>query len=120
MINSNLVILSEQIKFPLRKGRDGWEVNNCFNRNPIPWIRPRLRRYAGKQFDVGIIIRTNITVREFSDAFDIVKAFAESHSEECLNALCAILYPRYSLHSRNISSQHYKHFERVLTRFVTP
>ena len=113
IINSNLVILSEQIKFPLREGRDGWEVNNCFNRNPIPWIRPRLRRYAGKQFDVGIIIRTNITAREFSDAFDIVKAFAESHSEECLNALCAILYPRYSLHSRNISSQHYKHFERV-------
>ena len=62
---------------------------------------------------MGIIIRTNITAREFSDAFDIVKAFAESHSEECLNALCAILYPRYSLHSRNISSQHYKHFERV-------
>lgn len=113
IINSNLVILSEQIKFPLREGRDGWEVNNCFNRNPIPWIRPRLRRYVGKQFDVGIIIRTDITAREFSDAFDIVKAFAESHSEECLNALCAILYPRYSLHSRNISSQHYKHFERV-------
>ena len=113
IINSNLVILSEQIKFPLREGRDGWEVNNSFNRNPIPWIRPRLRRYAGKQFDVGIIIRTNITAREFSDAFDIVKAFAESHSEECLNALCAILYPRYSLHSRNISSRHYKHFERV-------
>ncbi|GEM_PF-646066 len=113
MINSNLIILSEQIKFPLREGRDGWEVNNCFNRNPIPWIRPRLRKYTGKQFDVGIIIRTNITAREFADCFDIVKAFASTRSGECLNALCAILYPRYSDHNRNIASNHYKNFERV-------
>lgn len=113
IINSNLVILSEQIKFPLREGRDGWEVNNCFNHNPIPWIRPRLRKYTGKQFDVGIIIRTNITAREFADAFDIVKVFASTRSGECLNALCAILYPRYSEHNRNIVSAHYKSFERV-------
>lgn len=113
MINSNLIILSEQIKFPLRERRDGWEVNNCFNRNPIPWIRPRLRKFAGKQFDVGIIIRTNITAREFADCFDIVKAFASTRSGECLNALCAILYPRYSEHNRNIASNHYKNFERV-------
>lgn len=113
IINSNLVILSEQIKFPLRETKNGWEVNNCFNRNPIPWIRPWLRKYTGKQFDIGIIIRTNITAREFADAFDIVKAFASTRSGECLNALCAILYPRYSQHSRNISSEHYKMFERV-------
>lgn len=38
-INENLVRLAGLITFPLRSGKNGTEVNNCFKRNPIPEIR---------------------------------------------------------------------------------
>lgn len=112
-INENLIRLAELITFPLRSGKNGTEVNNCFKRNPIPEIRIGKKIYKGKQFDTGIILRTDITAREFADAFDAVRAFAETKSEECLNTLCTILYPAFPAHLRNINSEHHLKFTRV-------
>lgn len=113
VINENLVRLSELITFPLRTGHKGTEVNNLFRRNPLPEIRIRRTKYKGKQFDIGIVLRTDITAREFADAFDAVRAFAETRSEECLNTLCAILYPALPDHTKNMNSGHYREFYRV-------
>jgi hypothetical protein len=88
-INHHLVLLSELITFPVRSG----EINTRFHRNPLPFVKIGRERYAGKRFDTGIVTRTDITAREFSDAFDLLKAYAASKREECLDALCAILYP---------------------------
>lgn len=113
IINTNLLMLSEQITFPLRPAKTGLEINNRFSRNPLPEIRIGNKKFKGKQFDIGIIIRTNITAREFTDCFDILKAFSETKSEECLNSLCSILYPLLPEHAQNITSNHHRNFTRV-------
>ncbi|MDR2130548.1 MAG: hypothetical protein LBP56_05195 [Odoribacteraceae bacterium] len=117
IINHNLVLLSGLIEFPLR----GAEINTRFHRNPLPFVKIGRRRYAGKRFDTGIVIRTDITAREFSDAFDLVKAYAASGREECLDSLCAILYPAIPGNPRaNALSGHERRFARVpfLTRYA--
>lgn len=113
VINDNLVRLAELITFPLRAGQNGSEVNNSFRRNPLPEIRIRKKVYKGKQFDIGIVLRTDITAREFADAFDSVRAFAETRSEECLNTLCSILYPAMPDHLHNMNSGHHRELIRV-------
>lgn len=112
-ITENLVRLAELITFPLRSGSTGTELNNLFKRNPIPSLRIDRKIYQGKQFDIGIVLRTDIKAREFADAFDSVRAFAETQSEECLNTLCTILYPAFPDHTRNLNSDHHRHFARV-------
>lgn len=113
IIHFNLVRISEQITFPLRKKNESLEINNLFLKNPIPFVRIRRKKYRGKRFDVGVVIRTDITAKNFSDALDTAKAFAETQSEECLNTLCAILYPKHEDHARNMLSDHHKKFSRV-------
>lgn len=112
-ITENLVRLAELITFPLRQGKESLEINNTFTRNPLPAIRIGRQTYKGKQFDTGIIMRTDITAREFADAFDAIRAFATTKTEECLNTLCAILYPRFPEHSRNMNSTHHQDFARL-------
>ena len=113
IITENLVRLAETITFPLRSGNNGTELNNLFQRNPIPSLRIGRNTYPGKQFDIGIVLRTDIKAREFADAFDSVRAFAETQSGECLNTLCAILYPAFPDHTRNLNSDHHRNFARV-------
>lgn len=113
IIGENLVRLSELITFPLRQGKEGLEINNRFARNPLPKIRIGRKTCKGKQFDTGIILRTDIKAREFADAFDSVRAFAKTQDEECLNTLCAILYPAFPDHTCNMISYHHLNFKRV-------
>lgn len=112
-ITENLVRLAELITFPLRDGKNGTELNNQLRRNPIPELRIGRKTFKGKQFDIGIVLRTDIRAREFADAFDSVRAFAETQSEECLNTLCAILYPAFPDHTRNLNSDHHRNFTRL-------
>lgn len=112
-ITENLVRLAELITFPLRDGKNGTELNNQLRRNPIPELRIGRNIFKGKQFDIGIVLRTDITAREFADAFDSVRAFAGTQSEECLNTLCAILYPSFPDYAQNLNSNHYRDFTRV-------
>jgi hypothetical protein len=109
-VNHNLVLLSELITFPLR----GSEINTSFKRNPLPLVRIGRQSYAGKRFDVGVVIRTDITARDFSDAFDLLKAYAASGREDCLDALCAILYPAIPGNARaNTLSGHERRLARL-------
>jgi hypothetical protein len=110
IINHNLVLLSGLITFPLRSNG----INTRFNRNPLPRVKIGKEWYVGKRFDAGVIIRTDITAREFADAFDLVKAYAVSRREDCLNSTCAILYPAIPGDYRaNAISYHEERFARV-------
>jgi DNA-binding Xre family transcriptional regulator len=65
----------------------------------------------GKIFNLDITAKTNITAREFVDAFDLFAAFYQTTDAsvriECLNQLCAILYPADADHRQNlVSGQH--------------
>lgn len=66
-IEFNLVRLSEEITFPF--GPDGKRPNNCFNRNPVPFIKTIRRRRSGLQFNRGLIVDTNISADQFATAY---------------------------------------------------
>lgn len=115
-INENLVYLSSLITFPVKDGNAYVQ----FLKNPIPAITIRGRRYHGKRFDVGVVNLSDITAREFCDCVDLIKAFALSKNEMCLNQICAILYPRHKEFHANLMSKHVAAISNVdyMTRYL--
>jgi hypothetical protein len=91
-ICSNLIFLSEKITFALRRDGEGYRPNLSFRRNPKPQLRAGRKTFAGARFTVDRVVDTDITARQFCDAYDILAGFADAPDEALLNALCAILY----------------------------
>lgn len=112
-INHNLIILSERISFPWRQENDQAIINTTMLRNPIPFIRIRTKKFYGLYFNIGIITQTNISARQFADAFDISRAFAQSQDARLLNHLCAILYPGNHSYEYAVNSNYHERFTGV-------
>lgn len=112
-ITYNLVSLSEKIAFPWRHENGQTIINTMMLRNPIPSIRIRSKKIQGLYFNIGIITQTNITARQFADAFDICTAYAKSQDSRLLNILCAILYPGKHNHSQAVNSNYHERFARA-------
>ncbi len=113
-IHFNLFRLSEQLNFAFRiEQTEGSPVKRIvpqfdFRRNPLPFVLIDKVKYAGKIFNLDITAKTDIRAKEFVDAFDLYSAYysltAPEDKEECLNQLCAILYPACPDHHRNLVS----------------
>jgi len=107
-INFNLLQLSEQLNFAFTVDGLFIRTNFAFKRNPLPVLTIEGINYTGKKFNRDVTAKTDITAKEFVDAFDLYFASARSTDEsikgECLNQLCAILYPGESTHEKNMVS----------------
>ncbi|NDV45804.1 hypothetical protein D0T49_01905 [Paludibacter sp. 221] len=113
-INFNLIRLSEQLTFAFTIEQvDNETVKRIvphfnFRRNPMPLLKIGKKKYAGKIFNMDITVKTDIVAKEFIDAFDLYTAINKledpSSREECLNQLCAILYPSHPEHQKNLVS----------------
>jgi hypothetical protein len=110
-VNFNLPKLSERLAFAFSV--DGQTIRPHFNfkRNPLPQLTLDGVAYRGKIFNLDITAKTDITAREFVDAFDLFAAFRRPSGDdvrnECLNQLCAILFPAAPTHRQNlVSGQH--------------
>jgi hypothetical protein len=108
IINFNLLKLSEQLNFAFAVEENVIHPDFSFKRNPLPELTIDGQTYPGKIFNLDITAKTNITAKEFSDAFDLFVALnkmaGEAQKEECLNQLCAILYPASASHRENLIS----------------
>ena len=112
IINFNLLKLSEELTFAFKVEENRIIPNHIFKRNPIPFIRIGTKRYFGRKFDNDISCRTNITAREFSDCFDVFAAMqgegvADADRFDCINQICAILYPKTDDYNTNLVSGHH-------------
>jgi hypothetical protein len=112
-IHYNLLRLSELLTFAFAVDEAQQRITPHFNfkRNPLPKIALDGATYRGKIFDLDITAKTDVTAREFVDAFDLFAALHQTADAtlkaECLNQLCAILYPAEDDHRRNlVSGQH--------------
>ena len=88
-----------------------------FRTNPFPYIAIGNEKYEGKHFELDITAKTDITAREFVDCIDLLagidKMKSEKEKEECVNQLCAILYPRTSDYIQNMVSGHNKSMQKL-------
>jgi hypothetical protein len=119
IINFNLLRLAEQIKFVFTIDEAGKKIipQYGFSTNPIPYVRIGKTKYCGKRFELDITAKTDITAHEFADSFDLLatmdKMNTEADRQECINQLCAILYPRTGNYTQNMVSDHHKAMRQV-------
>ena len=110
-INYNLYKLSEQLDFAFSlSDHTVTEWKRAFADNPIPYLKIRGQKFTGKKFQRGVAPFTNITAREFSDCFDLYRAYLSASDsltkEACLDKLISILYPATSNYRENLVSDH--------------
>ena len=119
IINLNLLNLSEELTFAFTVEENRIIPNYVFKKNPVNYIQIGRNRYIGRRFENDVICRTNITAREFSDCFDIFASMqgeiADTDKYDCINQICAILYPKMNDYNANLISGH--HFKM---RYVNP
>jgi len=119
IINLNLLNISEELTFAFTVEENRIISNYVFKKNPVNYIQIGRNRYTGRRFENDVICRTNITAREFSDCFDIFASMqgeiADADKYDCINQICAILYPKINDYSANLISGH--HFKM---RYVNP
>ena len=119
IINSNLLRLAEQIKFIFTINETDKTIfpEYCFRTNPFPVIRMGIKRYQGKRFELDITAKTDITAREFVDCYDLLSALnsleGEDNKQECINQICAILYPANDNYTQNMVSGHNRRMNRL-------
>jgi len=112
MINLALIKLSEQIDFIYEIDRETRTITPKYNfrTNPVPWIRIGKKKYTGKRFFIDVMASTDITARCFVDALDILLAMDKMTNtedrNECINKICAMLYPAIPDHNENLLSGH--------------
>lgn len=117
-IQLNLINLAELMNFIFRKEGDVLLPNDVFLNNPFPFIAIGTKKYQGKIFDRGYIPKTDISALEFSDALDIYISMSKNNKnekfvEECINTICAILYPYKNDHRENMRSAHVKRMKKL-------
>jgi hypothetical protein len=109
-INLNLLRLAERIKFIFIIDEDDRQIipQYDFKTNPFPAIKIGRKKYSGKRFELDITAKTDITAREFVDCFDLLSAMArlenDDDKQECINQICAILYPANLNYTQNMVS----------------
>jgi len=110
IINFNLLRLSEELTFAFTVEENKIIPNYVFKKNPISYIQIGRKRYQGRRFENDVICRTNITAREFSDCFDIFASMqgeiADADRFDCINQICAILFPKTNDYTSNLVSAH--------------
>ena len=119
IINFNLLKLSEELNFAFTVEENRILPNHIFKKNPISFIKIGRNRFTGRIFEIDTLCRTNITAREFSDCFDIFASMqgevADADRFDCINQICAILFPQSDDYTANLVSGH--HFRM---RYVHP
>ena len=119
IIDLGLLKLAEGIDFVYRIDTEAKKIIPLytFYKNPFPFIRIGNNKYTGKRFFVDLIASTDITARCFVDALDILllteKLSEREHVDECLNKICAILYPAVKDHRENMLSGHDKQMRKL-------
>lgn len=119
IINFNLLRLAEQIRFVFTINQSEHKVIPGYNfkTNPFPYIKIGRKKYFGKRFELDITAKTDITAREFVDCSDLLSAMdkmkSDEERQECINQLCAILYPRTRDYTQNMVSGHNKAMQKV-------
>lgn len=119
VINFNLLRLAEQIKFVFTIDPEQHKIIPQYNfkTNPIPFIKIGRKKYSGKRFELDITAKTDITAREFVDCLDLLfaidKVITENEQQECMNQLCAILYPKEKDYVKNMVSGHHRQMKKV-------
>jgi hypothetical protein len=117
IINFNLLKLSEELTFAFSLEENRIIPDYSFKTNPIPYIKIGECRYYGKRFELDITAKTDVTAREFADCFDLLSAQrnmeSDSDREECVNQICAILYPMLENYNLNLVSDHHKSMQSI-------
>ncbi|MEA4918149.1 hypothetical protein [Proteiniphilum sp.] len=119
IINFNLLRLAEQLKFIYTIDAENHKIlpQYDFRTNPFPYIKIGKRKYWGKRFELDITAKTDITAREFVDCADLMAAMnklgTDEEKQECINQICAILYPRSMDYTKNMVSGHNKTMRKV-------
>ncbi|WP_352422259.1 hypothetical protein [Proteiniphilum sp.] len=119
IINFNLLRLAEQLKFIYTIDSENHKIipQYDFHTNPFPYIKIGKRKYWGKRFELDITAKTDISAREFVDCADLMGAMdkmsTDEEKQECINQICAILYPRYSNYTKNMVSGHNKAMRKI-------
>lgn len=118
IIKLNLINLSKLMNFIFRKEGETLLPNDVFLDNPFPFITIGTKRYHGKIFERAYIPKTDISALEFSDAIDIYTSMTKNMRnkdfvEECVNTICAILYPYKNNHRENMRSKHVKRMKKI-------
>jgi hypothetical protein len=119
IIDLGLLRLSEQIDFAYTIDTENKRIipKYDFRINPVPWIRIGRETYTGKRFFLDVIASTDITARCFVDALDLLilmdKATNREERDECMNKICAMLYPAIPDHNENMLSGHANRMRHV-------
>ncbi|GHT60468.1 hypothetical protein FACS189451_00570 [Bacteroidia bacterium] len=117
VINFNLLKLSEELIFAFAIEGNQIIPNHLFRTNPVPHIRVGRNKYPGRRFERDITAKTDITAREFADCFDLLAAqqhlTSDADRDECVNQICAILYPKFNNYKQNLVSRQNKQMRAV-------
>jgi hypothetical protein len=117
IINFNLLKLSEELTFAFTTEENQIIPNYTFKNNPITLIKIGKNKYSGRKFERDITVKTDITAREFADCFDLFSALQQQTSDiarnECVNQICAILYPKSNDYLKNSVSNHHRQMQAV-------
>jgi hypothetical protein len=88
-----------------------------FRKNPFPFIRIGQTKYTGKRFFINLTAVTDITARCFVDALDFLmlmdKVTTREERDECMNKICATLYPASRDHNENLLSGHDRQMKKL-------
>jgi len=107
----NLLNLSEELTFAFTVEENRIIPNYVFKKNPISFLKIGHNKYYGRRFELDSICRTNITAREFSDCFDIFASMqgevSDADKYDCMNQICAILFPKTDNYTSNLVSGHH-------------
>jgi hypothetical protein len=117
IINFNLLKLSEELNFAFTVEDNRIIPNHVFKKNPIVYIKIGRIKYRGRRFENDVICRTNISAREFSDCFDIFASMqgeiADADKSDCINQICAILFPQTDAYNDNLVCGHHREMHCV-------
>ena len=117
IINFNLLKLSEELNFAFTVEENRIILNHVFKKNPISYIKIGRNRFTGRIFEIDTLCRTNITAREFSDCFDIFASMqgelTDADRYDCINQICAILFPKYGDYTASLVSGHHLEMRSV-------
>jgi hypothetical protein len=119
IIDLGLLRLAGQMDFVYRIDSESHRIIPLyrFRANPFPFVVVEGRRYAGKRFLLGVTAVTDITARCFVDALDMLIAMqqtaARHEKDECVDRICAILYPAVQDHNENLLCGHVKRMRKL-------
>lgn len=119
IINFNLLRLAKEIDFIFQIDRNEKKIIPLYTfcSNPFPFIQIGRRKFKGRRFEVDVTVKTDISAREFVDCLDLLSAInqidSDQKKQQCMNQLCAILYPSGEDYAENMVSGHHRLMNRL-------